>query len=81
MIPIEPEPENEPMRGVERCYFCQHRTDTWHMKTNQPVCKTCAKTHKVSEVPPCVPGFKGHKRTPKRAAKRLETTATPTPHS
>jgi len=30
----------------ERCYFCKQPTNTWHWRTNQPVCTDCAKTHK-----------------------------------
>lgn len=52
MIPIEKEPQEliEELRVYEHCYFCDLPTDTWHLKTNQPVCKKCAKEHKVIEL-------------------------------
>ena len=65
MIPVVEEPEDEWLRGIERCYFCKERTTTWHLRTNQPVCKCCARTHKVAEVPLCVPGFKYKPETKK----------------
>jgi len=43
----------------ENCYFCGSKTDMWHNKTNNPVCKKCAKEHKVSELPN---RFKGETR-------------------
>jgi len=52
MIPIKQEPKEyyENTRVYEHCYFCSKPTDTWHLGTNQPVCKSCAKIHKVSEI-------------------------------
>lgn len=46
----------------ERCYFCNDETDTWHKNTNQPVCKNCAGTHKVSELAKCTPNYKPKKK-------------------
>lgn len=34
----------------ERCVFCNIPTTTWHVRTNNPVCYLCSKTHKVSEL-------------------------------
>lgn len=45
----------------ERCFFCKEETDTWHINTNQPVCKKCAKNHKVSELTKCRPNYKPKK--------------------
>jgi len=43
----------------EKCYFrCGKTTIFWHCKTNQPICKECAKTHKVSEIKKCTPTYK-----------------------
>lgn len=43
----------------EKCYFkCGSPTKYWHVRTNQPICKECAKTHKVSEVAKCTPTYK-----------------------
>jgi hypothetical protein len=43
----------------EFCYFgCGKTTKFWHWRTNQPICKACAKTHKVSEVEKCTPTYK-----------------------
>ncbi len=52
MIPIEKEPKEfyENLRVYENCFFCAIPTDTWHKKTNKPVCEICAKVHKVSEL-------------------------------
>jgi len=52
-IPIEKEPKDlyEGTHVYERCYFCHESTDTWHIDTNQPVCKDCAEIHEVSELP------------------------------
>lgn len=63
MIPIVKEPEDFKilfgLRGVyEVCYFCAKDTDYWHWRTNQPVCPSCAKTHKVAELPKCHPKYK-----------------------
>lgn len=45
-------------RVYERCYFCKVSTDTWHWRTNRPVCHNCAGKHKVSELPKCTPDYK-----------------------
>ena len=52
MIPIKKEPPElyKEFRFYEKCKFCRKETDTWHEKTNIAICKTCAKTHKVSEL-------------------------------
>jgi len=34
----------------EVCVFCRKPTKFWHVKTNNPVCRTCAKEHKVEEL-------------------------------
>lgn len=53
MIPIEKEGRDMYLKTkvYEVCYFCNKETDTWHNKTNNPVCSRCAKEHKVSELP------------------------------
>ncbi len=60
MILIHKEPKEfyEETHVYERCYFCNEPTDTWHNGTNQPVCKKCAKTHKVSELQKSHPNYK-----------------------
>jgi hypothetical protein len=52
MIPIKKEPLGyyEATRMYERCAFCHKETDTWHEKTNNPVCEECARKHKVNEL-------------------------------
>lgn len=34
----------------EVCVFCKKTTTYWHKGTNNPVCGSCAKKHKVSEL-------------------------------
>lgn len=53
MIPVIKEDKDmyEMTHVYERCFFCKKPTDTWHMRTNNPVCKDCAKERKVSELP------------------------------
>jgi len=34
----------------EKCVFCKQSTQYWHLTTNNAVCKSCAKEHKVSEL-------------------------------
>lgn len=34
----------------EKCHFCAKPTDTWHQKTNTPICEGCAKKHKTLEL-------------------------------
>lgn len=49
-IPIEKEEDVWENWPKERCEFCGNQTDTWHVRTNNPVCKSCSKIHKVSEL-------------------------------
>jgi hypothetical protein len=52
-IPIAHE-GNDVLFGVlEVCHFCRIQTQYWHENTNNPVCPSCAKTHKVAELPDC----------------------------
>lgn len=47
------------LRVYEYCYFeCGSKTKFWHWRTNQPICKECAKKHKVVEVEKCHPKYK-----------------------
>jgi ribosomal protein L37AE/L43A len=52
MIPIKKEPKElyKEFRYYENCKFCKQPTDTWHEKTNTPVCNKCAKTHSVADL-------------------------------
>lgn len=53
MIPLVEEPKDLIKEfGVYEicCFGCGRKTKYWHDKTNQPVCKECAKIHKVSEL-------------------------------
>lgn len=34
----------------EQCYFCKKETNTWHDKSNTPVCKYCAEIYKVEDI-------------------------------
>lgn len=36
---------------LEHCCFCFKPTKTWYVKKDVAVCVSCAKVHKVSEVP------------------------------
>lgn len=60
-IPIKKEPEELYLetKVYEHCFFCEDTTDMWHEKTNNPVCPSCAKVHKVSDLPN---RFKGEAR-------------------
>ena len=61
MIPLVEEPKEyfEETRVYENCYFnCGNKTKYWHWRTNQPICKDCAKAHKVAEVEKCTPDYK-----------------------
>ncbi len=61
MIPLVEEPIDhyENLGVYENCYFrCGRKTKFWHWRTNQPICKECAKRHKVSEVKKCHPKYK-----------------------
>ena len=52
MIPIKKEPKElyKEFKAYETCKFCRKETDTWHEKTNTPICKDCAKSHKVADL-------------------------------
>jgi len=52
MIPIQEEPTElqSEFKILEKCVFCDHPTNMWHLKTNNPVCSLCAKEHKVEEL-------------------------------
>jgi len=61
MIPLVKESSDmyQHTRVYENCFFgCGNTTKFWHWRTNQPVCKECAKIHKVSELPKCTPTYK-----------------------
>lgn len=61
MIPLVKEPEEyfKEFGVYEKCYFgCGKSTPFWHCKTNQPICKECAKQHKVDELPKSHPKYK-----------------------
>jgi len=60
MIPFVEEPKEhfESFRVYENCYFCPTKTKYWHWRTNQPICKRCAKERKVSELPKSSPKYK-----------------------
>lgn len=61
MIPLVEEPKQhfEEFGLYENCYFnCGRKTKFWHWRTNQPICKECAKKHKVAEVEKCTPDYK-----------------------
>lgn len=51
MIPIKKEPKElyEEFGFYENCKFCNQKTDTWHEKTNTPICKDCATSHKLED--------------------------------
>lgn len=71
MIPLVKEPEEHfhELGVYENCYFeCGDKTAWWHWRTNQPICKACAKKNTVSDVK-CVPGYKP--RTKKEYLKSL----------
>ena len=49
---IEEDPELwEGTHVYENCHFCKKKTKMWHENTNNPVCRSCAKKHKVAELP------------------------------
>ncbi|BBI90505.1 hypothetical protein HYO65_gp113 [Tenacibaculum phage PTm1] len=55
----EPAELHEQFRVYEKCFFgCGNSTKYWHAGTNQPVCKSCAKVRKTSELPKCTPDYK-----------------------
>lgn len=51
-IPTYKEPPDmyENTKVYEVCVFCNKTTKYWHKGTNNPVCVSCAKEHKVSEL-------------------------------
>jgi len=51
-IPTKMEPKDmyENFGVYEKCVFCRNTTRFWHERTNNPVCNTCAKQHKVAEL-------------------------------
>lgn len=55
-VPIHRQPKTEPP-PFERCCFCEHHTPYWtSIKSRTPgqqvaCCPTCAKTHRVKDVP------------------------------
>jgi hypothetical protein len=51
----------------EKCHFCKTRTMYWHANTNNPVCPSCAKLHKVSELPDFGKNIRKEKRKNKLA--------------
>jgi DNA polymerase III psi subunit len=73
MIPIYKEPKEyyKDFKCYEHCVFCNKPTNTWHDGTNQPVCKDCAKTHKVSELQKSHPNYKSIKSCQKIQKKSL----------
>ena len=46
----EPKELNGSLGVYENCVFCNKPTDTWHLDTNQPVCRDCANIHDVKEI-------------------------------
>jgi len=61
MIPLVEESKDlyQNLKVYEKCYFgCGKDTKFWHWRTNQPVCKDCAKIHKVSEIKKSHPKYK-----------------------
>lgn len=51
MIPLVKENPDEFPEAEEHCCFCYQITPYWYAKKDVAVCPTCAKTHKVEEVP------------------------------
>jgi hypothetical protein len=51
---------------MEVCHFCRIQTRYWHENTNNPVCPTCAKTHKVAELPDWGKNIRAEKRKAKK---------------
>lgn len=48
-IRVTREPAGPP--PYERCCFCRTPTSFWYTPKDVPCCPTCAKTHKVDDVP------------------------------
>lgn len=65
MIPIKKEPAElyKEFKCHEECCFCEQPTDTWHEKTNNPVCEDCARKHKVAELTNWLPKAKPAKNS------------------
>lgn len=74
-IPLVKEPEDLIREtGVyERCHFCKTKTDMWHDNTNNPVCPSCAKAHKVSELPDFGQQVRKAKREARQKARQSTT--------
>lgn len=51
---------------VEQCHFCKVPTRYWHENTNNPVCPSCAKVHKVAELPDHGQAIRANKRKNRR---------------
>lgn len=52
---------------IERCHFCQAQTRWWHENTNNPVCPSCSKLHKVAELPDWGKAIRDRKRKQRAA--------------
>ncbi len=63
-IPVEKEDQElfEAFGIYEKCVFCKQDTKYWHTRTNNPVCKSCSKEHKVSELHNWLKGKPQHTR-------------------
>lgn len=53
MIPIKKEPKDMYLdfRVYEHCLFCNKATNTWHLKSNTPICKECASIKGINDLP------------------------------
>jgi hypothetical protein len=56
---------------MEVCHFCQVKTRYWHEFTNNPVCPSCAKTHKVTELPDWGKVIRAEKRKANKEPRQL----------
>lgn len=66
-IPIIEEGDTWKEIGLhEGCHFCKTKTTTWHENTNNPVCASCAKKHKVAELPDYGQTIRKNKRKRKK---------------
>jgi hypothetical protein len=54
---------------IEECHFCGTPTRYWHENTNNPVCPTCSKKHKVKELPDFGQKIRAEKRAKNKEAK------------
>ena len=52
---------------VEQCHFCGTSTRYWHENTNNPVCPSCAKRHKVAQLPDWSKAIRAQKRKARKA--------------